>query len=181
MRKSCGVARSSAVLAWAVPYVKHLLALPAPELEAEGLDQAQRKRRTFDAVKAVVARTAAARPLVLIVEDLQWIDRSSEELLRALVDGLADQPVLVLTTVRTGFVPAVAGPLVSPATRARAAGRRGGARDASVTSTSPSAAAREAIVARAEGNPLFLEELARYVRGGETGARRAAGADRTTF
>ncbi len=155
-------------LAWAVPYVKHLLALPAPELDAEGLDATQRKRRTFDAVKAVVARTAAARPLVLIVEDLQWIDRSSEELLRALVDGLADQPVLVLTTVRTGFVPAwddrsfhqrlVLEPLDDEE-----------ALEIVGHLTSPSAAAREAIAARAEGNPLFLEELARYVRGGKPG------------
>ncbi|MGH7805016.1 MAG: AAA family ATPase, partial [Candidatus Binatia bacterium] len=161
-----------AELGWAAPYVKHLLALPAPELDAEGLDATQRKRRTFDSVRAVVARAAATRPLVLIIEDLQWIDRSSEELLRALVDALAEHPILLLATIRSGFVPSwddrsfhhrlVVGPLeradavaIVDAVSARVGEAEPGGNHS----------ARDAIAARAEGNPLFLEELARYVRG----------------
>ena len=89
-----GVGRLDPRLAWAVPYCKLLFALPAPELETEGLDQAQRKRRTLEAIKALVFRAAEDRPQLLLVEDLQWIDRSSEEALRSLIDALADRRML---------------------------------------------------------------------------------------
>src|SRR5688572_22612167 len=49
-------------LAWTVPYLNHLLALPAPSLAAEGLDQVQRRRRMIEAVKTLVLAGAARRP-----------------------------------------------------------------------------------------------------------------------
>ena len=50
-------------------------------------------------------RAADQGAQVLVVEDLQWIDRSSEETLCALVDALADRRVLMLCTYRPGYVP----------------------------------------------------------------------------
>src|SRR5207302_393799 len=73
---AAGVCRLDPVLEWTIPYLKHLLALPADELEATGLDQAQRKQRMIEAVKALVLRGAQQRPLVLLVEDLQSVDRN---------------------------------------------------------------------------------------------------------
>ena len=61
-----GVAALDPGLAWTIPYLKHLLALPAPEVEAEGLDPLQRKRRMMEAVRALVFRGAQHRPLVLV-------------------------------------------------------------------------------------------------------------------
>src|SRR5262249_14424591 len=49
-----GVGGLDSSLDWTVPYVKHVLALPADELEAAGLDQTQRKRRLIEALKALL-------------------------------------------------------------------------------------------------------------------------------
>jgi adenylate cyclase len=149
-------------LAWTLPYVKLLLALPSPELDAQGLDQAQRKIRTLEALKALLFGTAEGRPLVLLVEDLQWIDKSSLEALRALVDALADHRVLLVATHRGGYTPPwqdrsvhqrLALAPLSPTETARM-----------VDALVPSASDRAVVIARGEGNPFFLEELAAYLR-----------------
>jgi adenylate cyclase len=159
------VTQLDAGLAWVIPYCKLLLALPASELDAEGLDQAQRKRRTLEAVKALLFRGADQGPQLLVVEDLQWIDRSSEETLRALVDALADRRVLILCTYRPGYVPPwqersfhqrLALEPLAPAQAAQMA--------KALLASCESSSFDDRVVARAEGNPLFIEELAGYLR-----------------
>src|SRR5262249_51881250 len=148
------------------PYLKHLLALPADELEAAGLDQAQRKQRMTDAVKALVLCGAQHRPLFLLVEDLHWIDPHSEEFLWALVESLASYPVLLVCTYRPGCTTAwqdcsfhqrlALNPLSSEATAAMVRTLLG------VPHLGPSV--ENLVVERAEGNPFFIEELTRYLR-----------------
>jgi adenylate cyclase len=159
------VHRLDPALAWTVPYLRHLLALPAPELEATGLDHPQQKRRLAEAVKALVLRGAERRPLFLVAEDLQWIDPSSEEFFRSLVDSLASHPVLLLTTYRVEYAPpwrdrsfhhrVALHPLSADETRVMVE---------SLLGDESAAGAHELVVRRAEGNPLFVEELARYLR-----------------
>jgi adenylate cyclase len=158
-------------LAWILPYIRHLLALPAPELDAEGLDQAQRKWRLIEAVKALVLRSAQQRPLVLVLEDLQWIDRQSEEAMAALVDAFGGQRVLLVCTYRAGYAPPwrdrsyhlrlTLDPLSAGETAQMVAALLG-------AGNAPEALKR-LVAERAEGNPFFVEELARYLRerGGE--------------
>ncbi len=176
------VAELDPTLAWVVPYAKLLLALPAPELEAEGLDQAQRKQRTLEAVKGLIFRCADERPQLLLVEDLQWVDRSSEEALHALVGALADRRILLLCTYRSGYAP----PWQERSFHHRLALEELVAGDAArmVEALLPGSDAqplRELVAARAEGNPLFVEELAGFLRDqGErwlAGRRRGAGDD----
>src|SRR5262249_51633053 len=92
-------------LEWTLSYLKQLLALPAEDDAAGGLDQAQRRRRRMEAVRAFVLRGAEYRPLVLLAEDLQWIDPNSEDLLRSLIGGLASRRILFLGTYRQGYAP----------------------------------------------------------------------------
>ncbi len=161
-----GVRRLDPALEWTIPYLKHLLALPAGELDVEGLDDVQRKRRLVDAVRALTLRGAEHRPLFLLLEDLQWIDRSSEEYLDAVVDSLVARPIVLVCTYRPGYAPGwadrsfhqrlVLEPFSDEVT-------------AVMVRTLPdsgaiSAAARQLIVKRAEGNPLFVEELVAYLR-----------------
>jgi adenylate cyclase len=151
-------------LDWTIPYLKHLLALPATELSAGGLDPGQQKRRLGDAVRAFVLRAAQRRPILIVAEDLQWIDPNSEEVLRLLIDGIANHSILIVGTYRSGYAPPwrdrsfhqrIA---LDPLTRDDAT-RMVDALGATLT---PSL--RALVVDRADGNPLFLEELARYVR-----------------
>jgi predicted ATPase/class 3 adenylate cyclase len=161
-----GVSALDPQLAWTVPYLKHLLALPAPEVEAEGLDQAQRKRRMMEAVRALVFRGAQHRPLVLVAEDLQWMDAGSDEFFRLTVDGVPSHPVLFVTTYRAGYAPSWQDrsfhrrlnldPLSDDETLQMAA------KLLEVDELAP--ALRQFVLRRAEGNPFFVEELARYLR-----------------
>jgi predicted ATPase/class 3 adenylate cyclase len=165
-RVADGVARLDPALAWTVPYLRHVLGLPADELESEGLDQVQRKRRLIDAVKALTLRGAQRQPLVLLAEDLQWVDRNSEEYCRALVDSVATQPIVLVFTHRPGYaVPwqdrsfheRLTLEALSEDDTAEMVKRLLGVHELSPT-------VRELVVSRAEGNPFFIEELTRYLR-----------------
>ena len=171
-----GVERLDPDLAWTVPYLRHVLGLAAPELEHDGLDQMQRKRRLIDAVKALTLRGAQTRPLLLLAEDLQWVDRNSEEYCRALVDSAAAHPIVLVFTYRPGY----AAPwqdrsfherlgldaLSEEETAQMVKGMLG------VSELSP--VVRELVVSRSEGNPFFIEELTRYLR--ERALHEGAGA-----
>lgn len=67
------------------------------------LDPALRRRRTHDALRQLFLAAATMRPLCLIVEDLQWIDVSTREVLDALVNGLADARLLLLAVYRPEY------------------------------------------------------------------------------
>jgi len=178
-----GVRRLDPALEWTIPYLKHVLALPADELDVQGLDEAQRKRRLVEAVRALTLRGAQRRPLVLLMEDLQWIDGGSRDYLDAVVDGLASHPILMVCTYREGYAPAwddrslhqrlVLDPFSEEDTERMVTALAGAEPVAPV--------ARQLVVRRAEGNPLFIEELTAYLadrgllHGGD--ARRLADAD----
>ncbi|HSP73292.1 MAG TPA: AAA family ATPase, partial [Gaiellaceae bacterium] len=161
-----GVRRLDASLEWTIPYLKHVLALPAPELEVDGLDDVQRKRRLVDAVRLLTLRGASRRPLFLLMEDLQWIDRSSEDYLASVVDSLAGHPVLLVCTYRDGYAPQwenrsfhqrlVLDPFSEEETAAMVTALAGGAAVPEPT--------RRLVIKRAEGNPLFIEELTAYLK-----------------
>jgi DNA-binding winged helix-turn-helix (wHTH) protein/tetratricopeptide (TPR) repeat protein len=145
------------------PYLLHLLGVsvgtePIAELSPEAL-----RARTREALVLMARQGARRRPLVLVVEDLHWIDPSCEEVLAALVDNLPGSRLLLLLTYRPGYRP----PWIhkSYATQVALAGlsQRDSRRivQAVIRTESVRQPAVQAILARAEGNPLFLEELAR--------------------
>ena len=176
-----GVRRLDAALEWAIPYLKHVLALPADELDVDGLDEAQRKRRLVEAVRTLTLRGAQRRPLFLLLEDLQWIDSSSRDYLDAVVDSLAAHAVLLVCTYREGYAPAwenrafhqrlVLDPFTEEETAEMVAVLFDRARVVP--------AAHQLIAKRAEGNPLFIEELTGYLaeRGLLVDAKAAARAE----
>jgi DNA-binding SARP family transcriptional activator len=126
----------------------------------EGQPTQQEKIRAF---RLVVRTLAAAAPLVLVVEDAHWADESFLDLLEHVVDFDADLPLLVLVLARPEFADEHADWI----------GRRQNARSlrlgvlsppearAHVDHLGPGATAelRAQVVATAEGNPLFAEQL----------------------
>src|SRR5262249_44666494 len=61
------------------------------------------RRQIFAAVRALTLRGARLRPLVLVVQDLHWIDTSSEEFLSSLMDAVAAVPLLLILTYRVEY------------------------------------------------------------------------------
>ncbi|MBI4518977.1 MAG: AAA family ATPase [Deltaproteobacteria bacterium] len=88
----------------AVPLVAPLLDLPVPKsyppvlLSPEGL-----RRRRLEALAAWFLGEARRQPLVVLLEDLQWVDPSTLDLLQLLVQHVASAPMLLLLTARPEF------------------------------------------------------------------------------
>jgi predicted ATPase len=61
--------------------------------------------RSLSALQALLLQGSRRRPLILILENLHWMDTTSEELLTSLVDSILALPVLLLTTYRPGYSP----------------------------------------------------------------------------
>jgi DNA-binding SARP family transcriptional activator/class 3 adenylate cyclase/predicted ATPase len=145
------------------------------------LDPRQRRQRTLEAVKAIVMRESEARPLILVVEDLHWVDAGTQDVLDYLVDGLASSRVLALFThrpeyrhgwlARSYFTQLRADPLA--AENADRLLRSVLGDDGSLADL------RKQLIARTGGTPLFLEESVRALvddgtLSGNAGAYRAA-------
>jgi predicted ATPase len=85
------------------PLLSHLLGVPLAPDRLRDLPPEERKRRLQLLCHRLVVQQAAATPLCLLVEDLHWLDPSSQELLDLLVAALARLPVLLLDTTRPGL------------------------------------------------------------------------------
>lgn len=138
--------------------------------------------RVFEATLALLTERAAARPLLLVLEDLHWADTSTLDLVAFLAHNLGDRPILLLGTVRAAerWTPSAErvrrlaegvrrsgsaillelGPLGREELARLLVARAGGSVTGDLTAT---------IVARSEGNPFFAEQLlaAAGDRGGE--------------
>jgi DNA-binding winged helix-turn-helix (wHTH) protein/tetratricopeptide (TPR) repeat protein len=123
------------------------------------------KARTFDVLRLLFLRAALRRPLVVVVEDVHWIDCTSEEFLTTLVERIGSARILLLATHRPGY----RAPWMdrSYATHITLSALNAADSATLVESVfhehSIEAAASNAILSRGEGNPFFLEELARTV------------------
>jgi class 3 adenylate cyclase/tetratricopeptide (TPR) repeat protein len=142
--------------------------LTAIESATPKAGEAQR-RAVFDAVTGRLAARAASAPLMLVVEDAQWIDPTTAELLETFRRRLAEHAILVVVTGR----PCEALDKLAEATggkrlelEALAEAEALAFVEAAADGGIP-AATRQDIIDRAGGLPLFLEELIRVVAGGE--------------
>jgi class 3 adenylate cyclase/tetratricopeptide (TPR) repeat protein len=147
----------------AVPAVLLLLggAVPPPLRTAHSPEVA--RARTIETFVQLCLHRSRQGPLLLVVEDLHWVDTSSHACLAALVDRLAGVPILLLVTARPGYWPPwmdksyatqlVLQPLSVPESQTVFQAALG-------TTTLPQALVHT-IVQQAEGNPFFLEEFAR--------------------
>jgi len=80
-----------------------LLDVPVDEPSWVALDPVERRRRTLDAVKMLWFEQARERPLLLIVEDLHWVDGETQALLDELIDGLESARLLLLVNYRPDY------------------------------------------------------------------------------
>jgi class 3 adenylate cyclase/transcriptional regulator with XRE-family HTH domain/tetratricopeptide (TPR) repeat protein len=140
----------------------HIFSETTGEQELAGLDPQAIRARTFHALSQLLITQAAHRPLVLLVEDLQWIDRTSEGFLAEFTDELPSVPVMLLGTYRPDYRPPWSGKsFTSQLALHPLSAADGEAIVAWVLGDDDGVAA---IAARGEGNPFFLEELARAIR-----------------
>jgi DNA-binding NtrC family response regulator/tetratricopeptide (TPR) repeat protein len=87
----------------ALPALLALLDVSVPDRHWEGLAPAQRRQRTFDVVKRLLLLESRRQPLLLVFEDVHWVDAETQALLDSFVDGLPTAHVLVLLTYRPEY------------------------------------------------------------------------------
>ncbi len=149
-----------------LPYLLHLLGVPVAADMLSRLSAEARRVRTFETFQRLFFASSQQQPLVLAVENLHWIDPTSEALLASFVEGLAGVSILVLVTFRPGYRPLwgdrsyatqiALQPLHPNASRQVVQ---------SVLADRPLIPALEQqLLAKGEGNPFFLEELGHTVR-----------------
>ena len=87
-----------------VPLLASLLSLPVPDrYSLPAMSPERHRRRMIDAVLALLLAMAAGRPVLLIVEDLHWVDPSTIEFLTLLLDQVPTAPLFALFTARPSF------------------------------------------------------------------------------
>jgi class 3 adenylate cyclase len=135
----------------------------------------RRKERTFDVLISQLESLARHQPVVLIYEDMHWIDPTSYELLNLVIERTRDLPVLLVATSRPEFKPEEWVGLVN---RTAISLSRFGADEAArlvrrvVDSLPPNTV--DEIVERTDGVPLFVEELTKAVAESRTQDRVTA-------
>jgi class 3 adenylate cyclase/predicted ATPase len=141
-----------------------LLSLPNSAADLN-LSPQRKRERLFEALLHQLEATARNRPVLLIFEDAHWIDPTSRELLDLSLDRVARLPVLLVVTFRPEFQHAWSGPPhVTTLTLNRLGGGDGAALVEGVAGNAglPHELVNE-IVKRADGVPLFVEELTKAV------------------
>jgi adenylate cyclase len=156
------------------PVLSYLLGLG--EAGACELEPAQLHRQIALAAQTLVDQRVQQGPLVIVVDDFQWADAASVDLLRSVVDKLADRPLMMLLAHR---------PEADPPAVERAAPSRVRVPSLSESDTETLVGAlfgpvegddfkplQQFIAARAGGNPLFVEEIVRSLMSKGAFARR---------
>jgi class 3 adenylate cyclase len=86
-----------------VPYLFALLGISGSEDSLGQIDGQTRRRRTLEGIKRLLLRESLNQPLMVIFEDLHWIDGESQALLNLLADGIASAHVLLLVNYRPEY------------------------------------------------------------------------------
>jgi class 3 adenylate cyclase len=90
-------------LADALPYLWNLLAIQEQPDPLAQMDAQIKHQRTLDAIKRIILRESLNQPVVIIFEDLHWIDAQTQALLDLLADSIADARVLMLVNYRPAY------------------------------------------------------------------------------
>ncbi len=144
-----------------LPAFLALLDVPVDDAAWRALDPAQRRERTLDAVRRLLLREADEQPLLLVFEDLHWIDGETQALLDSLVDSLGSARLLLLLNYRLEYRHAWGGKAHYSQMRLDAlpAESAGELLDALLGDDPGLAPLKQLLVKR--GNPFFLEESVR--------------------
>jgi class 3 adenylate cyclase/tetratricopeptide (TPR) repeat protein len=156
-----------------------LLDAPVEDPEWHRLDPSQQRRYTLDGIKQLLHRESQVQPVVVVFEDLHWIDTETQALLDSLVNSLPTVRLLLLVTYRPEYRHLWGGKTYYQQIRVDplAAASLEEILDALLGRDPSLDVLKRLLIERAEGNPFFLEESVRTlvetkVLAGERGAYR---------
>jgi class 3 adenylate cyclase/tetratricopeptide (TPR) repeat protein len=146
-----------------LPAFLTLLDVPVEDPPWQALDPPQRRQRTLQAIKALLLRESQVQPVLVVFENLHWIDAETQALLDSLLESLPTARMLLLVNYRPeyqhgwGQKSYYTQIRLDPLPQASAADLLGAllGEDAGLTPL------KRLLIARTEGNPFFLEESVR--------------------
>src|SRR6266851_2630979 len=144
-----------------LPYLFALLGIVDGDDPLAQMDGQIKKRRTLEAIKRIALRESLNQPLMVIFEDLHWIDEATQELLNLLADSIGTAKILLLVNYRpeyshqwnskTYYTQLRLDPLGKESAEEMLAGLVGDGVEVRPLN--------RLIIEKTEGNPFFMEEM----------------------
>ena len=144
----------------ALPYLFVLLGIVEGDDPLAQMDGQVKKRRTLDAIKRILLRESLNQPLMVMFEDLHWIDEQTQELLNLLADAIANAKILLLVNYRPQYSHQWGSRTYYTQLRLDPLGKESADEmlSALLGDNPQLAALKQTIIERTEGNPFFMEE-----------------------
>src|SRR5277367_5300255 len=160
----------------ALPYLYSLLGIAVEPDPLAQMDAQARKRRTLEAIKRILIRESLNQPLMVIFEDLHWIDDETQAFLNLLADSIGTARLLLLVNYRPEYSHQWNSKTYYTQLRLDPLGTESaGEMLQSLIGDAPELASlKDLIVDKTEGNPFFMEEIVQALH--EEGALARNGA-----
>jgi class 3 adenylate cyclase/tetratricopeptide (TPR) repeat protein len=143
-----------------LPYLFTLLGIVEGDDPLAEMDAQVRKRRTLDAIKRILLRESLNQPLMVIFEDLHWIDEETQALLNLLAESIANAKILLLVNYRPEYSHQWNSKTFYTQLRLDPLGKESADEmlAALLGDGAGMAQLKRVIIERTEGNPFFMEE-----------------------
>jgi len=149
-----------------LPYLLELLSVKDSGIDQIPMSPESRKDRIIEALKRIVLKGSEIRPLIMAIEDLHWIDKSSEDAFKDLLDNTPGARVFLIFTYRPEFVHAWGGRSYhNQVNLNRLSNRESLAMTTYLLGTEDiDTALEELILEKTEGVPFFIEEFIKSLK-----------------
>jgi predicted ATPase/class 3 adenylate cyclase len=144
-----------------LPHLFALLGIPSGDARLDEMDPSIRRRRTREAVKSLIVRESLNQPLILIFEDLHWVDAESEALLNLIADSIGTAQILMMVNYRPEYRHNWGNKTYYTQMRLDPLGPDNAAELLSAMLSDDIAldSLKATIIERTQGNPFFMEEM----------------------
>jgi len=151
---------------YTLPYLLELLSVRDSGIDAISMSPEARKDRILETLKRIALKGSELRPLVMAFEDLQWLDKGSEELAKYMLDSIPAARVLLIFTYRPDYVHTWGGRSYhSQVTLNRLSNRESLAMVTNLLGTENiDRKLEELILEKTEGIPFFIEEFIKSLK-----------------
>jgi class 3 adenylate cyclase/tetratricopeptide (TPR) repeat protein len=144
-----------------LPYLFSLLGIPDPDSALQGMDSGIRRRRTLEALKRLLLRESLNQPLIVVFEDLHWLDGESQAFLDLLTESVGGAHILLLVNYRPEYRHDWSNKSFYAQLRLDPLNREGAGEmlAALLGDGSELEPLKRLVIEKTEGNPFFMEEM----------------------
>jgi class 3 adenylate cyclase/predicted ATPase len=144
-----------------LPYIFVLLGAEEPTEAIRQMDPQSRRRGTLDAIKRILLRESLKQPLIVVFEDLHWVDDETQALLKLFAESVANARILLLINYRPEYHHDWGSKTYYTQLRLDPLGRESAEEllDALMSEAVELKPIKRLIMQKTEGNPFFIEEI----------------------